>query len=140
MHFFMVGGIIDGYESWEEAMDAQPQEPISDEKNGVPMLYSSGTTGQPKGVFVPPTSDDVDDPQPLAVSLGVAFGFSEETVYLSPAPLYHAAPLHYNMMNHLPGRDLGDHGEVRPGARPGADRGAPGHAQPVGADHVYPHA
>jgi fatty-acyl-CoA synthase len=40
----------------------------------------------------------VNAPHPLAGSLGLAFGFSEETVYLSPAPLYHAAPLHYNMM------------------------------------------
>ncbi|PLW70126.1 acyl-CoA synthetase [Pseudohalioglobus lutimaris] len=98
-HFLMVGGVIDGYDSWEEAMFAQPEEPISDEKNGVPMLYSSGTTGQPKGILVPPPSDDVDAPHPMAQSLGIAFGFSEETVYLSPAPLYHAAPLHYNMMN-----------------------------------------
>ncbi len=95
-HFYMVGGIIDGYESWEEATDAQPAEPIADENNGVPMLYSSGTTGKPKGVFVPPNSDDVDAPHPMAMTLGVAFGFGEETVYLSPAPLYHAAPLHYN--------------------------------------------
>ena len=63
------------------------------------MLYSSGTTGKPKGVFIPPLSDDVDAPHPLAQSVGAAFGFSGETVYLSPAPLYHAAPLHYNMMN-----------------------------------------
>ncbi|TDG12104.1 acyl-CoA synthetase [Seongchinamella unica] len=96
-HFFMVGGIADGYESWEEAVLAQPETPISDEKNGVPMLYSSGTTGQPKGVLVPPADDDVNTP-PMASGLGQLFGFSEETVYLSPAPLYHAAPLHYNMM------------------------------------------
>lgn len=96
--FLMVGGILPGYESWEEAVDAQPITPIDDEKNGVPMLYSSGTTGQPKGVFVPPADDDVNTP-PMAHGLGVAFGFGEETVYLSPAPLYHAAPLHYNMMN-----------------------------------------
>jgi len=62
------------------------------------MLCSSGTTGQPKGVFIPPTSDDVLAPHPLASTLGAAFGFGEETVYLSPAPLYHAAPLHYNML------------------------------------------
>lgn len=98
-HFFMVGGIIDGYESWEEALIEQVDTPIADQANGVPMLYSSGTTGKPKGVFVPPVSDDVDTPNALAGTLGVAFGFSEETVYLSPAPLYHAAPLHYNMMN-----------------------------------------
>lgn len=98
-HFFMVGGIIEGYASWEEAIDAQPATPIEDEANGAPMLYSSGTTGQPKGVFIAPTSDDVDTPPGLALTLGIAFGFGEETVYLSPAPLYHAAPLHYNLMN-----------------------------------------
>ncbi|MBN7796264.1 acyl-CoA synthetase [Parahaliea mediterranea] len=96
--WFMVGGVSEGFESWEEAIDAQPVEPIADQGNGVAMLYSSGTTGKPKGVFVPPHSDDVLADMPLAQSLGQAFGFSEETVYLSPAPLYHAAPLHYNMM------------------------------------------
>ena len=35
----------------------------------------------------------------METTLGLLFGFGEETVYLSPAPLYHAAPLHYNMMN-----------------------------------------
>jgi long-chain acyl-CoA synthetase len=94
----MVGGIRPGFESWEEALDREPETPIEDQAYGVPMLYSSGTTGQPKGVFVPPPSDDVNAPHPLAGSLGAAFGFGEETVYLSPAPLYHAAPLHYNMM------------------------------------------
>lgn len=98
-NFFMVDGIVDGYEPWEEAVDTQPLTPIADEKNGVPMLYSSGTTGKPKGVLVPPVSDDPEDPRPMALGLGIAFGFGEETVYLSPAPLYHAAPLHYNLMN-----------------------------------------
>jgi long-chain acyl-CoA synthetase len=97
-HFYMVGGIRPGFDSWEEATDAQPTTPIGDQRNGVPMLYSSGTTGQPKGIFVPPESDDVNTPHPLLSSMGAAFGFGEETVYLSPAPLYHAAPLHYTMM------------------------------------------
>ncbi len=97
-HFYMVGGVVEGFEPWEEAVDGQPQTPIDDQANGVPMLYSSGTTGKPKGVFISPHSDDVNAPHPLSGSLGVAFGFGEETVYLSPAPLYHAAPLHYNMM------------------------------------------
>ncbi len=98
-NFLMVEGIKPGFESWEEAVDAQPTTRIDDEANGVPMVYSSGTTGQPKGVFIPPVSDDVNEPHPLAGSLGAAFGFSEETVYLSPAPLYHAAPLHYTIMS-----------------------------------------
>ena len=96
-HFLMVGGIKPGYESWEESVDLQPNTPIDDQSNGVPMLYSSGTTGQPKGIFVPPIDSDVNA-APFVLGLGVAFGFSEETVYLSPAPLYHAAPLHYNIM------------------------------------------
>jgi len=98
-NFLMVDGIKPGFESWEEAVDTQPTTPIADESCGVPMLYSSGTTGQPKGVFIPPPSDDINEPHPLANTLGAAFGFGEETVYLSPAPLYHAAPLHYNMMS-----------------------------------------
>lgn len=97
-HFYMVGGIADGFESWEEAVDRQPAERIADEAYGVDMLYSSGTTGKPKGVFIPPPTDDPYAEHPMAPSLGAAFGFSDETVYLSPAPLYHAAPLRYNMM------------------------------------------
>lgn len=96
-HFYMVGGIVPGFESWEEAIDAQPDTRIEDEGNGVPMLYSSGTTGQPKGVFVPPPEHAVDTPPMAAAMMGPLFGFGEETVYLSPAPLYHAAPLHYCM-------------------------------------------
>jgi acyl-CoA synthetase (AMP-forming)/AMP-acid ligase II len=97
-HFYMVGGIKPGFESWEEAVDAQPDTAIADQSAGAAMLYSSGTTGQPKGVFVPPEDTDINAPHPMVNSMGSAFGFSEETVYLSPAPLYHAAPLHYNMM------------------------------------------
>ncbi|MEH6590939.1 MAG: acyl-CoA synthetase [Halioglobus sp.] len=97
-HFYMVEGIKPGFESWDEAIDLQEDTPINDESFGVPMLYSSGTTGQPKGVYVAAADNDVLAPHFLANNLGAAFGFGEETVYLSPAPLYHAAPLHYNMM------------------------------------------
>ncbi len=97
-HFYLVNGIAEGFESWEESIDMHPATPIADQRNGVPMLYSSGTTGQPKGVFVPPQSNDFDTPPILASTIGLLFGFGEETVYLSPAPLYHAAPLHYTMM------------------------------------------
>ncbi|MEO1078006.1 MAG: acyl-CoA synthetase [Pseudomonadota bacterium] len=99
----MVDGIFGDFESFEEALDRQPTTAIADEANGVAMLYSSGTTGQPKGVFVPPASDDVHAQHFIAPSLGAAFGFGEETVYLSPAPLYHAAPLHFTMMTHYLG-------------------------------------
>ena len=54
-------------------------------------------------MFIPPHDTAFDADPLIAPTLGSAFGFSEETVYLSPAPLYHAAPLHYNMMNQFMG-------------------------------------
>ena len=96
--FYMLGTLADGFESWEEAVDLMPTTPIDDQAMGVPMLYSSGTTGKPKGVLVPPSKQDINDPYSLTPTIGVAFGFGPETTYLSPAPLYHAAPLHYNLV------------------------------------------
>ena len=50
-HSFMVDGVVAGFDAWEEAVAEMPIEKISDESIGVSMLYSSGTTGRPKGVF-----------------------------------------------------------------------------------------
>jgi long-chain acyl-CoA synthetase len=105
-HFYMVGGTRAGFQSWEDACAQQPVTPLDDESNGVPMLYSSGTTGMPKGVFVEPVDDNVNTPPVLAPYLAATFGFNEESIYLSPAPLYHAAPLHYCMMTTFQGGTL----------------------------------
>ncbi|WEK41666.1 MAG: acyl-CoA synthetase [Candidatus Sphingomonas colombiensis] len=98
MRRFMVGGTAEGYESYEAARDAQPAEPIADPSPGQIMLYSSGTTGKPKGVrFALPEEPFGMNPSPL-VGLGqLLYGWTPDIVYLSPAPLYHAAPLRWSM-------------------------------------------
>ena len=50
-HRFMIGGTMPGYDSWEDAVARFPATPIADETAGHDMLYSSGTTGRPKGVM-----------------------------------------------------------------------------------------
>ncbi|TNE58299.1 MAG: acyl-CoA synthetase [Alphaproteobacteria bacterium] len=96
-HRLMVGGVIDGYESYEDVVGAMPTTRIADETAGADMLYSSGTTGRPKGVRVQPASEDITDAGSLLMLVGGLYGFTPETIYLSPAPLYHAAPLRYNL-------------------------------------------
>jgi long-chain acyl-CoA synthetase len=87
-----------GFRSWSQALAAQPDTPIADEVAGQDMLYSSGTTGRPKGIKRPLDNLPIDQPHPRLRVLCVEFcGMSPDTVYLSPAPLYHAAPLGWSM-------------------------------------------
>jgi acyl-CoA synthetase (AMP-forming)/AMP-acid ligase II len=94
----MVGGTIDGYASYEDAAAAMPETPIVDETAGAAMLYSSGTTGRPKGVRQPLSGLRIDEPLPLLGVVTMLYGITDRSTYLSPAPLYHAAPLHYSMI------------------------------------------
>jgi len=83
------------------ALSAQPEGPVADERAGCDMLYSSGTTGKPKGVRVPlPEDPTIGAANTLHVLARQAFGLCPDTVYLSPAPLYHAAPLRWSMTVH----------------------------------------
>jgi long-chain acyl-CoA synthetase len=79
--------------SLSEATAEFPATPIVDESLGTAMLYSSGTTGRPKGVLRPMPDQPPTQPQPLLAALSKLWRFREGQVYLSPAPLYHAAPL-----------------------------------------------
>jgi acyl-CoA synthetase (AMP-forming)/AMP-acid ligase II len=100
----MLDGTIDGHDSYEEATAGQSSEPLADRVAGNDMLYSSGTTGRPKGVMHP------FEPLPLETTamavaqlLQLLFGATTESIYLSPAPLYHAAPLRFCMSMHTIG-------------------------------------
>lgn len=101
----VLDGAVDGYESYEAAVEAQAPTPLDEVPvEGIDMLYSSGTTGLPKGVQVPapdaPLGEGVDGVTTLCQML---FGADEHTVYLSPAPLYHAAPLRFCRATHRVG-------------------------------------
>jgi long-chain acyl-CoA synthetase len=100
----MVGGEAMGFSCWEKALDAQSSAPLPDSCAGVHMLYSSGTTGSPKGVYpVWAPSRPIDHIEPGMAALRDVFRISEDTVYLSPAPLYHAAPLIFNQLTMFQG-------------------------------------
>src|SRR5436190_14828680 len=100
VQLFMVGGRLDNYASYEDEAQAMPVTRIAGETAGMDMLYSSGTTGRPKGVRVPLSGMPIDTPSPLMLIVTGLFGMNEQTIYLSPAPLYHAAPLRYCMTVH----------------------------------------
>ncbi len=93
-----VGGAIPGFESFEAALEGLPTHKVPNEQEGSDILYSSGTTGRPKGIKYPLPSNEIGTaPAMLAGMLNGQYGLCPETVYLSPAPLYHSAPLRFTM-------------------------------------------
>ncbi|MDF2367438.1 AMP-binding protein [Sneathiella sp.] len=93
----MTDGVIPGYDSFEEAVGAFPATPIEDECEGADMLYSSGTTGRPKGIKPTEIGNPLGTMDNLYNIVKNRYSIDDQSVYLSPAPTYHAAPLRYNM-------------------------------------------
>ena len=102
-HRFAISGSIPGFEDLDAALARQPATRIEDESPGRDMLYSSGTTGRPKGISGPMPEGSLDAPDTFLGMISHLYGFGPESVYLSPAPLYHAAPLKYSMAVHRAG-------------------------------------
>jgi acyl-CoA synthetase (AMP-forming)/AMP-acid ligase II len=96
----MLDATLPSYESYEETVGGQPTAPIADELEGNDMLYSSGTTGRPKGVRVPLSGKPAGTPPTLQLLVQGLYKADENAIYLSPAPLYHAAPLRFNLAMH----------------------------------------
>jgi long-chain acyl-CoA synthetase len=86
---------VEGYERYNDAVAAYPAEPLAEELEGHAMLYSSGTTGRPKGIRYALERTPVGNPQAALAGFAATYGVGEDTVYLSPAPLYHSAPLQF---------------------------------------------
>lgn len=76
----------------EEATKGFPSTPIANESLGTAMLYSSGTTGRPKGILRPLPEDAPANHLPIFSFLLNLWKYRDGMIYLSPAPLYHSAP------------------------------------------------
>ena len=86
--------------SYEAAIAAQSTEPIDNEVDGAVAFYSSGTTGRPKGIKPKHEFPPFGSPATLPMLMSAVFGFGPDSMYLCPAPLYHAAPNNFSLGTH----------------------------------------
>jgi fatty-acyl-CoA synthase len=91
-----IGADLADHERYETAIGDQPTAPLAEQPRGEVMLYSSGTTGRPKGIKRPLSGATIDDQNMIALMFAGLYGMDADSVYLSPAPLYHSAPLIYS--------------------------------------------
>jgi acyl-CoA synthetase (AMP-forming)/AMP-acid ligase II len=87
----------EGFEAYDEVISQHEPAEVEDGPIGDFLLYSSGTTGKPKGIKRPLSNRPVSKGMPIAPALASMFAMDAETVYLAPAPLYHSAPIAFAM-------------------------------------------
>jgi acyl-CoA synthetase (AMP-forming)/AMP-acid ligase II len=90
-----VDGGISGALSYADCLANSKATPLVDPAEGCELLYSSGTTGRPKAVKRPlaPIGQMLVNHQYAAAMYRDRYGVTDDSVYLSPAPLYHSAPI-----------------------------------------------
>jgi acyl-CoA synthetase (AMP-forming)/AMP-acid ligase II len=96
----LIGGELPGWESYDSVVGRNSADPVADETEGDIIQYSSGTTGKPKGIRRALTGRAMNVEQDSVVPFLRAIGFGEGHIYLSPAPLYHSAPIYWTMGVH----------------------------------------
>lgn len=95
-HRVVFGGTLEGFADYRSLLGDKSTEPPADQPRGHDFLYSSGTTGRPKGVRVDPPEGQIDEvPDSYTPVFSFLYAFDADSVYLCPAPLYHAAPLRF---------------------------------------------
>ena len=97
VQFVSIGGDVEGAQNLDALAAEQSPDPIPGAREGTDMLYSSGTTGRPKGVLRKLTGEPLGTSAGLGLLGEFLMGMSSESVYLSPAPMYHAAPLKWSI-------------------------------------------
>ena len=90
-------------DQWRELIAGETESLIGDAAEGAEMLYSSGTTGHPKGVRAGRPGSELGTVSELFERRLALHKINSRTIYLSTAPLYHSAPLRYNNMIHRTG-------------------------------------
>lgn len=91
----LVDGVASGFRSYDEVVDRAA--PLDEQFEGAALMYSSGTSGRPKGVETPLPDLPWGSPDHLTVRMRQWYGIGPGDVYLSPGPLYHSAPLLYSL-------------------------------------------
>ena len=91
------GGTLDGFDDYADVLAKSSAEPLEHEPLGVAMVYSSGSTGRPKGIRRALSGRTVQEGHPHFLNWARdLWKFTEDTILLTPAPLYHAAPLSFS--------------------------------------------